>query len=183
MLRKPHPPFIIISGSGKKVGKTHLATALIRAFSAKFPLLALKISPHVHDSLGNTRLSATSDGIRIFRDLGPHHKNSGQFLEAGASQSFFMETDDTHLPIAFDIFMKECNPGNHPVICESGALGNFIKPGILIFISDSAEMLRADKLKTCGLADLVLPARSFDPQKTVRQITCADGKWGLTLPT
>jgi hypothetical protein len=183
MFRKSCPKFIIISGSGKRVGKTHMATALIRAFSMKFPLLALKVSPHVHDSLGNTRLTATSEGIRIFQDLGPHHKNSGQFLEAGASQSFFMETDDEHLPKAFDIFMKECNPGNYPVICESGALGNLISPGILIFISDSTEMLRADKLKTIELADMVLPARSFDPQIILRQITCADGKWGFTLPT
>lgn len=71
-----------------------MATALIRVFSAKFPLLALKISLHVNDSLGNTSLIEVAEGFRIFRDLGPHHKNSRKFLEAGARQSYFMETGD-----------------------------------------------------------------------------------------
>ena len=156
-----------------------MATAFIRSFSGHFPLLALKISPHVHDSLGNTRLVAKSDGFRIFQELGPHHKNSGQFLEAGALQSYFMETDDEHLEMAFDIFMRECNPHNHPVVCESGALSNYIHPGILIFIADSHETTRADKLKTRHRADIVLEAKSFDPGEIINQTRFSENCWHM----
>jgi len=179
MPRKSFPQFIIISGSGKKVGKTYLAVDLIRSFSGKFPLLALKVSPHLHDSLGNSMLVDSSEGIRIFQDRTPHTKNSGKFLEAGATQSFFMETDDEHLAEAFERFMKECNPHNDPVIVESGALGNLIKPGLLIFISSPAELTGEVKLKTMNMADLVLPARIFDPGKISEQIGFSENRWHL----
>ena len=177
MIRKSLPSFIIISGSGKKVGKTYLATALIRYFSAKFPLLALKISPHSHDSLGNTTLRSASEGLRIFQDMGPHHKNSGKFLEAGALESFFMETDDRHLGEGFDIFMKECNPMNHPVICESGALGNLVRPGLLIFIARPGTDLPAYKTASMHQADMVLPAGSFSTAEIISRICFSENRW------
>lgn len=181
MLRKPYPHFIIISGSGKNVGKTHMATALIREFSERVSLLALKISPHKHDSLGKTRLIASTEGYRIFEDLGPHQKNSGQFLRAGAMQSYFIETDDVYLADAFDIFTRECNPLNRPVICESGALNNLIEPGLLIFISNSGELLREDKLRTMERADIVLQAQLFDTREILTRITYAGYKWDLAV--
>ena len=171
--------FIIISGSGKKVGKTFMATALIRSFSEKMPLLALKISPHVHDSLGDTMLRVTSEGTRIFQDMAPHHKNSGKFLGAGALQSFFMETDDVHLAHAFNVFMSECNPANYPVICESGALSNLIKPGISIFIATPDADLQEQKLTTMQQADMVLEAKSFNTQEVIDRILFSEECWQL----
>jgi len=179
MHRKSFPQFIIISGSGKKVGKTYMAMALIRAFSRKFPLLALKISPHVHDSLASAKLIFAAEGFRIFNEMEEHHKNSGQFLKAGAFKSFFMETDDEHLETAFDIFMTGCNPHNHPVVCESGALSDHINPGILIFITDSQQTRQADKLKTKQRADIVLEAQSFDPDDIICRISFSDHKWDI----
>ncbi len=179
MIRKPLPQFVIISGSGQKVGKTFMATALIRSFSSKFPLLALKISPHVHDSLGDATLRSASGGIRIFQDRSAHRKNSGQFLEAGALQSFFMETDDVHLADAFDIFMDECNPLNLPVICESGALSSLVKPGISIFITDSTTDLQGRKLTTMQQADLILPAKAFSPRELICRIGFSENCWVL----
>ena len=157
-----------------------MATALIREFSGQFPLLALKISPHVHDSLGNARLTVTAQGVRIFREMEPHHKNSGQFLAAGAFESYFMETEDEHLTEAFDIFMHQCNPLHHPVVCESGALSNLIEPGILIFISDSDYNLRESKQKLMIMADLMLPAKSFDPDEIVKRIHYSVGRWNFS---
>jgi len=179
MPRKLFPQFIIISGAGKKVGKTYLAVELIRSFSGKFPLHALKVSPHLHDSMGNSVLVDSSEGIRIFQDRTSHAKNSGKFLEAGATHSFFMETNDEHLAEAFERFIKECNPLNEPVIIESGALGNLIKPGLLIFINSPAELTREVKLKTMNMADLVLPARLFDPGKISDQIVFSENRWHL----
>ena len=175
MARKPFPNFIIISGSGKKVGKTFFATALIRRFASLFPLIALKISPHVHDSLGDTKLIASKGGFRIFEDLGSHNKNSGLYLAAGASRSFFMETGDEDLSNAFGMFLDVCNPGKLPVICESGALGNLIKPGILFFIVDPTHELQHHKRTSMEFADLVLPARSFSaPEQVLKTMFSGD---------
>ncbi|MFZ4522270.1 MAG: hypothetical protein ACOYNC_11215 [Bacteroidales bacterium] len=179
MSRISFPQFLIISGSGQKVGKTFLATALIRTFSKKFPVLALKISPHVHDSLGNTTLRSTGEGIRIFQDVTPHSKNSGQFLEAGAQESFFMETVDGFLAEAFNLFMKDCNPMDLPVICESGALGSLVKPGILIFIARSTDEFHVNKLTTRSLADIILPATSFSAPEITAMVSLSDNGWKI----
>lgn len=179
MPRELFPKYIIISGSGKKVGKTYMATALIRFFSLKFPVLALKISPHVHDSLGDTMLRATSEGIRIFQDLAPHEKNSGQFLQAGALESFFMETEDEQLEAAFNLFNRECNPMNHPVICESGALSRLIKPGISIFITRATDDLHTGKVTTLQQSDLVIPAKSFSTAGIIHRISYLASGWQI----
>ncbi len=178
MPRTSFPQFIIVSGSGKKVGKTHMVTALIRSFSGQLPLLALKISPHVHDSLGNSRLLFDSGNFRIYQDNEPHHKNSGQYLQSGARASYFMETQDDCLHEAFAAFMQICNPDKKPVICESGALGNMIKPALLIFII-SAGVLPESKKKSEQLADLVLPARIFSAEEITRRINWTGVNWLL----
>ena len=179
MHRPFFPHFIIVSGSGKKVGKTFMAASLIRSFSSSTPLVALKISPHVHDSFGNTLLRAESGGFRIYQDLGTHQKNSGKFLDAGALQSFFMETADQHLGEAFSIFMAECNPENHPVICESGALGLRIKPGISIFISRSSDEHPEHKSAAMRQADLVLRSTSFSTPEIIERISFSQNGWHL----
>ncbi len=179
MSRRSLPWLIIIAGSGRKVGKTHMATAIIREFSEQFPLLALKISPHVHYSAGNSIQSATSVGFRIFRELEPHNKNSGQFLSAGAMQSYFIETGDAGLHEAFEIFIRECNPSGYPVICESGALSNLVKPAILIFITHSADIFPEGKHEIMARADIILPAQSFDPYVILQRISYTDQRWEL----
>jgi hypothetical protein len=184
----PLPHFIIISGSGKKVGKTFLATGLIRHFSASFPVVGLKISPHRHDSLGDAELIHDSEGIRIFRETGPHRKNTGQFLEAGASAAYFMETDDSHLMEGLKrlegleglkIFSPNGNAANLPVICESGALGSFVRPGILICIVNPADSPADHKLAAMKKADLVLPARVFIPEEVAGGILFREDGWRL----
>jgi hypothetical protein len=182
MHRQSFPNFIIISGSGRNVGKTWLAAALIRQFSVEFPVVALKISPHVHDSSGSAELIADTGGSRIFREILPNLKNSGRFLEAGAAESYFMETDDAHLPEAFQIFLNKCNRLKYPVICESGALTRLVKPGISFFILRESENLPAHKAEIMRLADVVLPAQIFFPPAIIDMVNFTGNSWSWSTP-
>lgn len=170
MERKPLTKFILISGSGQKVGKTFLATALIRHFSTREKVLALKISPHVHTDLGVSELICNEEGFRIYHDLVPHAKNSGQYLVAGASASWFMETTDQFIDLALAWFIEHCNPEGDLVICESGALGRHFRPACMVFINNPEEPLTGLKRASADVADLVLPARVFDPVVVTRWI-------------
>lgn len=181
---KPEPAsrnfrnYLLVSGSGKKVGKTYLVTALIRKFSLQFPVVGLKISPHIHDDPGDAVLINNEENrFRIYREYAPHRKNSGQYLEAGASKAFFMETSDENLAGSFDYFNRNCNPENNAVICESGALANFIRPAIHIHISDQPEARSDQKPEWQKMADLVLPARDFDPVKVINKILFDERGW------
>ena len=177
MYRAPHSNFIIISGGEKRVGKTYLAVALIRHFSDQSPVIALKISPHRHDRLGNVVTIAENSGFRLFRELDIHRKNSGQYLNAGAEASFFLETQDGFLEEAIDVFLKKCNPGDLPVICESGALGTIIEPGLMIFITDPDKILNSYKESVRKSADLVLPARQFSSLSVLDSIQLVGNRW------
>jgi len=177
MDRKLQSNFIIISGSGKKVGKTFLSVALIENFSDQSPIIALKISPHKHDRLGNVLKIADTDGYRLFQELEANDKNSGQFLAARAQASFFLETEDGSLGKAIQEFSVKCNPLNLPVVCESGALGKIIKPGVLIYISGSENQFDQYKESIKKLADVILPARLFLVSDVIKNIQITDTGW------
>jgi hypothetical protein len=179
MDRIPNSNFLIISGSGKKVGKTFLSVALIEHFSQQAPVIALKISPHKHDKLGNVLTIADTQGYRLFRELEVHDKNSGQFLKAGANASYFLETEDGFLGQAIEEFKRKCNPDDLPVVCESGALGKIIKPGILIYIAGSENKFDEYKESTRKLADLTLPARVFSASDVVKTIQLTGNIWKI----
>lgn len=168
MERKPLQKFILISGSGQKVGKTFLATALIRHFSAREKVLALKISPHVHTDLGVSELICDEVGFRIYHDLEPHAKNSGQYLVAGAEGSWFMETTDEFIDLALSWFIEHCNPEGYLVICESGALGRHFRPAFMVFIKNQNEPQTGLKKASADFADLILQARAFEPTEVIR---------------
>ena len=174
--------FIIVSGSGRKVGKTHLAVSLIKHFAPQASIIALKISPHKHDKLGNVLPIASSPGYRLFQELEVHEKNSGQFLKAGAISSFFLEAEDGFLSNAIQEFSNSCNPMNLPVICESGALGTLIRPGLMYYIEDTEEQANSNKESIKRLADIVLPARKFSAREVISNIYLKGNSWFTTSP-
>jgi hypothetical protein len=179
MDRIPGSNFVILSGAGKKVGKTFLAVSLINHFSKQSSIIALKISPHKHDQLGNVLTIVDTSGYRLFRELEVHGKNSGQFLKAGAKSSYFLETDDGFLGKAIEEFSVKCNPMNLPVVCESGALGTIMKPGILIYIGNPGKESNPYKESIRALANIVLPARQFAASDVISNVHLDDNKWTI----
>jgi hypothetical protein len=177
MVRVPGSNFIILSGAGKKVGKTYLAVSLIRHFSDQSPIIGLKISPHQHDQLGSVVTIADGSGYRLFRELEVHDKNSGQFFKAGATASYFLETDDNCLSKAIEEFSQKCNPLNLPVVCESGALAKIIKPGVMIYIEHPGQQGNAYKESQRRLADIILPARQFLTSEVISKINLTGNNW------
>ncbi len=164
------PDFILISGSGKKVGKTYLAVGLIAYFSPTEPIVALKISPHTHDDVGKSMMVEGNCRFTIYRDLEPHDRNSGQYLKAGARASYFMEVRDEHLPEALQVFLQLCNPAGKRVICESGALGRLFRPSVMIFIAPAEEELSGVKQQSAEVADIRLPACAFRISEAIEKL-------------
>ena len=161
------------------MGKTHLAVALIRHFSLQAGLLALKISPHTHDQLGKVSMVYDQVGYRLFLESEVHGKNSGQFLLAGASSSYFLETVDGSLNQAIISFSEEINPLGAPVVCESGALGTIIRPGVMVFIDDQDQPSDPYKESIKKFADIVLPARQFLSAELINRIVLTAKGWRI----
>lgn len=125
---------ILISGSGQNVGKTTLACQLIKELAKEHQVTTVKISSHKHQltNLQNTVLK--QNGLTISEELdNTSNKDSSLFLQYGASKSYFIQVDDLAL-LDLSTWMKEKLHGK--VVCESGIIGKFIKPGKAIYLTN-----------------------------------------------
>jgi hypothetical protein len=123
---------------------------------------------------GNAGKTAFKD--KASRDWGKKDSSTGKEVGAGGSVA---QNDKSPIAEAFELFCRECNPMNHPVICESGALGNLVRPGLLIFISHSNADLQGHKLDAMNQADMVFPAKNFSTREIISKMDFSENKWHL----
>lgn len=168
---------LIISGSGRRSGKTTLVCEIIRHFSKFNPLIALKISPHANHSAGLANLLIEKNGFRFYEETIPNGKDSGLFLESGAKHSYFLEVTDHNIDIAWEFLAGSFLKTDEPIICESGYLGHLLKPSLMIFSGPDNPMITPSKQLSKALSDLVVVPGNYDVGKLARQIFYTDGKW------
>ena len=142
-MRKPDqryhlPSFLIISGMGRNTGKTTLACWIIKEFSEKENITAIKISSHFHEPTPELKLLFKTKDYSISKEYNPGtEKDSSKMLGAGAKDSFYIQSKKDKIKEAFDKYMKEFDQGN-AVVCESSALAKILTPGIgFIILSDN----------------------------------------------
>ncbi len=170
---------LIISGSGRRTGKTTLACAIIRHFSELCPLIAIKISPHANHNAGLAELLFEKNGFKLYEETAPNSKDSGLFLESGALKSYFLEVTDHNIDIAWDYVSRTLLNPEQAIVCESGYLGHLIKPGLMIFCGPDNPMMPPSKQRNKALSDLALTAGQFDVETLLKRITFTENKWVL----
>lgn len=168
---------LIISGSGRRSGKTTLACNLIRYFSKQFPVTAVKISPHPNHSAGLAELLEERSGYRVYRENIPNEKDSGLFLEAGADPSYFLEVTDHNIDLAWEFMKSAFLEDDFPIICESGYLGHLVKPGLMFFSGPDSPNMTPSKLRNKALSDIVVVPGTYDVQTLCASIRFTDGEW------
>ncbi len=133
------PNLLMIAGTGRKVGKTTLACRIIKQLSKDHPVTGIKVSPHMHRQAGGQRLVAETDDYLIIRETSTSNgKDSSRMLSAGAAQVFYLQTRDRHIAEPFRVLMKMIPPGS-PVVCESGALLAYARPGLFLLVKRSGQ--------------------------------------------
>jgi hypothetical protein len=130
------PRLLVISGSGKKVGKTKLAVSLIRSFKYDFEVTAIKISRHFHKVENVEMLYGEVESYSIYEEKSVQPvKDSSKMKHAGAARALFIQAIDSKVGEAF-LKCLEYVDEYSPLICESGSLGNTIRPGLAIHITN-----------------------------------------------
>ncbi|MBU1011712.1 MAG: hypothetical protein KKG99_01790 [Bacteroidetes bacterium] len=127
------PNLLLIAGTGRNVGKTSLACALIDQTSISHKVIGVKISPHFHQISPTEKPIIKSENFEIIEELNSDgNKDSSRMLKAGASRVFYVQTKSD---IALIEVMKELQQfwfDDTAVICESGGLRHFIEPGLFM---------------------------------------------------
>ncbi len=128
------PNFLIISGEERNVGKTILACNIIAKFSRNYPIIGLKLTPHVHQNVGNAKALITDKDLVLYEETGDYtRKDSSRMLTAGATKAYLLQITDERLKTGLEKFLNIAGR-NSLVVCESGRLHDIIEPGISLFL-------------------------------------------------
>lgn len=148
---------LIIGGSGRNVGKTTLALSIIRKVSLLTPVIGLKVSTF---KTGDEKFHGNHSNIpvnnyRINVETGENPlKDTAKMISAGAQISFFIETADNMVNLAYNDFRASYSSLDYPIVCESQSLRRYVNPGLFILIIDGRNSKKFSK-DYINLADYV----------------------------
>jgi hypothetical protein len=142
---------VVVGGQSRKVGKTSVATALIRAIpEARWT--AVKIAAHRH-SAASPREAPFSISEARPGEAG----DSGRYLEAGAEHAYLIEAAGS-LRLAVPAIQKILDSSRN-VICESNRLLEFFEPGCyLLVVVPSSQDWKESARRHAARADAVVVA-------------------------
>lgn len=146
---------MLISGSGRNVGKTSFMRRVIRQNTSQ-KLVAVKISPHFHEPTPGLTPILVTDNYRIFKETDlTSGKDSSLFLQAGAEKVFYIQATEAYLEDAFRIITNYIS-SDQPIIVESAALRKFIVPDFYVFIQKNYEEVKPSALEMQKMADVIV---------------------------
>ncbi len=128
------PNILLLSGTGRNVGKTSFVCGLLQHFGFS-ECVAVKVSPHWHEP-GTAPTIAYEEGRVMLLEETRHDspKDTSRMLRGGASVVYYLQhTDEKALMEAFELMMGKSGVLN-PVIIESAILGKYIRPGVHLLI-------------------------------------------------
>ncbi|NQU52566.1 MAG: hypothetical protein HQ522_08505 [Bacteroidetes bacterium] len=137
------PNLLLIAGNGRNVGKTFLATKIIKQLSQKEEVVGVKISPHFHPFDEETVLFKNDEFV-ILEEKKINSKDSSLLLQAGAVKVYFVMVLQQNLQQAF-LQLNKFLP-QKAIVCESGGLHEFINPGLFLFVKRAGEEIRKEHL-------------------------------------
>jgi len=126
------PNILLIAGTGRNAGKTMLACEIIRHLSKTADVIGVKISSHFHPVESGQKIVANPAYYHIIEETLHTSKDSSRMLQAGAKKVFYIQAKQDNLEEAFNTISAELSCC--PVICESGGLHRYIKPGLFLFV-------------------------------------------------
>lgn len=146
---------LLISGSGRNVGKTSFIRQVIE-HNALQKLVAIKITPHFHEPTFGMIPIAISENYRIFQETeSSSTKDSSLFLQAGAEEVFYIQTTDFFLKEAF-IWITAQLTTYQPIVIESAALRKILLPALYLFIQKKSEELKPSAMEMKELANEIV---------------------------
>ncbi len=146
------PKSIIISGTGRNVGKTTLSCRLIGKYKEERPL-GIKISPHKHPiGEGDIVICKNVNYIILQETQLNTGKDSSRMLVAGAEKVFFVMAEDKYLIDAMNVLEGIIDFSSRMII-ESAALRRYVKPEKFILVYNNENP--SSKPKNMDLEELV----------------------------
>ncbi|PLX14932.1 MAG: hypothetical protein C0598_00265 [Marinilabiliales bacterium] len=154
---------ILISGSGRNVGKTTLACNIIKTLSTDNDVVGLKISPHFHKTSELQKLISEGESFKVFQEFdSKQEKDSSRMLNAGAKEVFFIQCSDQEIEKAVQS-LQNILTSKSPIVCESGSLAKSIDIGIHLLVKGiNPDETKLSYRKNLEKADYIISPLDFN---------------------
>lgn len=125
-----YPNIILLSGTGRNVGKTTFVCRFIKHFG-QLEITTIKVSPHWHSSRQGEVLLYEEQRLLLARETNRESpKDTSRMLRCGARDVYYLQhTDEEALMRAFHFLMKD-GMEKIPMIVETALLAKYIRPAL-----------------------------------------------------
>ena len=188
LLTRPRlPGWLLIGSTGRNVGKTEFACAIIRKFRGAHPIVGVKVTAIVEGEptcprggAGCGVCAALKGDFEISEETGERRgKDTARMLESGACRVFWVRCRRQRMHAAIAALLARLEPGVL-VVAESNSLARAVEPDLFCMVTNGrASSVKPTAADVMPLAHrLVLSADGrFDPDP--RHIAVVDGTWHL----
>ena len=136
-MRPYYKNILLLSGTGRNVGKTSFVCTLLKHFSNQ-RFVTVKVSPHWHSARQGAVILFEDKHVLLMReDNLDSHKDTSRMLRCGAAEVFYLQhVGEEALMKAFRKMMS-FGIEQQPLIIESAILARHIKPALHLRITRS----------------------------------------------
>jgi molybdopterin-guanine dinucleotide biosynthesis protein len=171
---------LMIGGNARKSGKTTMICHILDAYGAQHRIGAIKVA--LYDDAADFSVhypQGVSSGIWEVQETDPSvPKDSGRFLSAGATESWFMAA----LPEKEQQVIDQIGAIRRRmdlVIVESNTLRKKIEPGLYVMVIEPGRKLKQSALELRHLVDRTIETGSPEFDEAQRFIGPGRGSWML----
>lgn len=132
LYKQEMPNLLLIAGTGRNVGKTLFACEVIKHLKKTSKIIGIKISHHFHPIEEGQIIVEKNEKFSIIQESLLTEKDSSRMKQAGADKVFYIQSGQENLLEAFNTISPELH--DCAVVCESGGLHEYIKPGLFFLI-------------------------------------------------
>jgi hypothetical protein len=172
------PNWLLISGSGRNVGKTSLICRIIHEITDLKPV-TVKISSHLHPLPEDSEWIIRKEDYAVIRETRINSKDSSKMLQSGAASAYYAQGPDFRLPEILSALTPFTQ--NNPVICESGGLRKLIVPGVYLLIKGDDNQTKPGIESLELHADKVLTPADFRTGSFEKHLLYKNNRWIITL--
>jgi len=176
------PSLLLIGGTGRKIGKTTLASMIIEHFAKTNEIIGLKISNMKpgDEAFHGFHEHSLKQNYSILKEKKIGNKDSQRMLGSGAKHSFFVRVQDEFINEAFEALLQKIT-ADTIIVCESNSLRNIVEPGLFLMVSDnSGKPHKAESEKLLARADIQLIAHDYpDFKETMNKVQLIETGWSI----
>jgi molybdopterin-guanine dinucleotide biosynthesis protein A len=181
------PGWLLIGSTGRNVGKTEFACAIIKGFQAAHPTVGVKVTVVVEGestcprgATGCGVCAALKEDFEVSEETGGHPgKDTARMLASGARRVFWVRCRRAAIDGAIAALRTRLDPGTL-VVAESNSLARAIEPDLFLMITnDRSSSTKPTAADVMGLAQRLVRSSdgAFDPGP--RHLAVLDGTWRL----